>query len=501
MLFGDAEREYRNLKKQFAAGQLSEADFRARLENMMIEDDQGKWWSIGYETGKWYYHDGEQWVRGDPPAEKSTTTPAAGTGAAVTRSAATDVPGVSSTGASAEPPGSAPGNLAAAGALGAAAAVTPATTSASASVPGSRDASAQALGANAPAAAPGRRKSLLTAVIGALVVVVLAAGAYIVLSRQFMVRSKSEPPPPTADAGSGQARGGAMVMTAPPEGSPTTVAIVALLPTETPAPTDTQSPASVPPTATATPEPTAAPSATLLPPTEIKVPDTPTPEPPTPTPVPPTATPMPTATRRPAATATRVPPTAQPAVASAPAVPGLITGFEQLGRWVIGQQPYGTFTQSTQEAHSGSASARLDYNFPAVKDNYLVFSARPPLSIPGTPTALSMWVLGDGSGHFLNVWVQDSQGEVRQFNFGRVPAAGTWQKLTAALDTTADWPQAHISGTDNGKLDYPIKLYALVLDGVPDGTASQGTIYLDDIMTATANNAATQPEPAPSAAP
>ena len=93
-------------------------------------------------------------------------------------------------------------------------------------------------------------------------------------------------------------------------------------------------------------------------------------------------------------------------------------------------------------------------------------------------------MLGDGSGHFLNVWIQDSQGEVRAFHFGAVPEAGTWHKLTAALDTTAPWPQGHISGPDNGKLDYPIKLYALVLDGVPDGTASQGTIYLDDIMVA-----------------
>ena len=134
MLFGDAEREYRNLKAQFDAGQLSEADFRARLEEMMIEDDQGQWWSIGYETGKWYYHDGEQWVRGDPPAEKSTTTP--GT---VTAAAATDVPGVSSTGPTVEPR-RAPGSLAATATwlrrrAGSSAAATPAPAPAPAPVP------------------------------------------------------------------------------------------------------------------------------------------------------------------------------------------------------------------------------------------------------------------------------------------------------------------------------------------------------------------------------
>jgi hypothetical protein len=175
---------------------------------------------------------------------------------------------------------------------------------------------------------------------------------------------------------------------------------------------------------------------------------------------------------------------AKPAASPVPTIPGLVTGFEQFGRWVIGDQPYGTFKQSSEEAHSGSASARLDYKFPAVQDNYVVFASRPPLPIPGEPTALSIWVLGDGSGHFLNVWIQDSKGEVRAFNFGRVPEAGTWRQLTASLDTAAPWPQGHISGPDNGQLDYPIKVYALVLDGVPDGTASQGTIYLDDIAVA-----------------
>ncbi len=206
---------------------------------------------------------------------------------------------------------------------------------------------------------------------------------------------------------------------------------------------------------------------------------------------------MPTATKRPAPTSTQAPAASQPAVAPAPAVPGLITGFEQFGTWKIGNEPYGTFTQSTEEAHSGSASARLDYNFPAVNNNYVVFSARPPLPIPGSPTALSIWVYGDGSGAFLDAWVQDSQGEVRAFPFGRVTGTGTWQQLTASLDTTAPWPQAHISGPDNGKLDYPIKLFAIVLDGVPDGAASQGTIYLDDIMTAQAGNDTTGATPAP----
>jgi len=53
--------------------------------------------------------------------------------------------------------------------------------------------------------------------------------------------------------------------------------------------------------------------------------------------------------------------------------------------------------------------------------------------------------------------------------------------MTAKPDVTAPWPQGQISRAGNGRLDYPVNLYALVLDGVPDGTASAGTIYLDDL--------------------
>ena len=102
--------------------------------------------------------------------------------------------------------------------------------------------------------------------------------------------------------------------------------------------------------------------------------------------------------------------------------------------------------------------------------------------MPGKPAALTAWVYGDGSGHFLNAWVKDSAGQVRQFSFGRVSHQG-WQQMVAPLDTSADWPQGHISGYDSAQLAYPLSLYALVLDAVPHGTASSGTIFLDDVAT------------------
>jgi len=68
MDFQQVEAEYRKLKAQYDAGQLSEDELRNRVAQFMVEDDQGRWWSIGYETGQWYYHDGESWTPGTPPA-------------------------------------------------------------------------------------------------------------------------------------------------------------------------------------------------------------------------------------------------------------------------------------------------------------------------------------------------------------------------------------------------------------------------------------------------
>ena len=67
MDFSQVEAEFQRLKGQFEDGAITEDEFKAQLQELMIEDEEGKWWIIGYETGQWYYHDGEKWVQGEPP--------------------------------------------------------------------------------------------------------------------------------------------------------------------------------------------------------------------------------------------------------------------------------------------------------------------------------------------------------------------------------------------------------------------------------------------------
>jgi hypothetical protein len=75
MDFREAEQKFGQLKAQFAAGGLTEAALRSQLEELMVEDAEGRWWMLGYETGQWHYHDGSGWVRADPPGYTPAEVP------------------------------------------------------------------------------------------------------------------------------------------------------------------------------------------------------------------------------------------------------------------------------------------------------------------------------------------------------------------------------------------------------------------------------------------
>jgi hypothetical protein len=67
MDFAQVEARVAKLRQDLAAGRLTEEQFKAQLREMMVEDGDGNWWMVGYETGEWYHHDGTDWVRADPP--------------------------------------------------------------------------------------------------------------------------------------------------------------------------------------------------------------------------------------------------------------------------------------------------------------------------------------------------------------------------------------------------------------------------------------------------
>ncbi len=208
-----------------------------------------------------------------------------------------------------------------------------------------------------------------------------------------------------------------------------------------------------------------------------------------------TTTPVAQATTPPATPPTATPtPTSKPAATQAPAAPaplGIFQDFESASTWKRGDQPYGTFNRSTAQVHSGSYAGQLSYSFPTADNDYVVFLQS--RSLAGRPNAISAWVYGDGSGHFLNVWIKDAAGQTWQMPFGQVKHTG-WQEMTALLDPGQPWPAGHISGPNNGVIDYPISFQALVLDDIPDTYSGSGTIYIDDLNS---QEGAAPPTPTP----
>ncbi len=262
---------------------------------------------------------------------------------------------------------------------------------------------------------------------------------------------------------------------APP---PTAIAVVSVSETATGTPVPTNTP---PPSATAA---------------AVETDNTPTVEitdtaPPAATP---THTPEPTATRTPKATPTH---TATPKATNTPSptptrTPGNPSGgssqggglpltFEQLGVWIRGNEDNGSLAQSAEQAYSGGSSAKLSYDFKTDGNDYVVFMQNNP--IPGEPTALQIWVYGDGSGHYLNAWIIDKEGQTWQVPFGRVTHTG-WKQMTGYIDVSQDWPWSHISGPQNDVVDYPISFRGLVLDDFNNAYIGSGDIYLDDLTPA-----------------
>ncbi len=75
MDFKEAEERFYELKGRFDAGAISQEEFKAQLEGLKVQDSQGRYWMIGVQSGKWYFHDGTRWVRAEPPGEAGGTPP------------------------------------------------------------------------------------------------------------------------------------------------------------------------------------------------------------------------------------------------------------------------------------------------------------------------------------------------------------------------------------------------------------------------------------------
>jgi len=66
--FKDIEREFRLLSQRFKQKEISDQEYKDKLRKLRLEDTDGKCWTIGARSGKWYYFDGRNWKEGTPPS-------------------------------------------------------------------------------------------------------------------------------------------------------------------------------------------------------------------------------------------------------------------------------------------------------------------------------------------------------------------------------------------------------------------------------------------------
>ena len=60
------ERRYQKLVNDYQAGKIDESAFVEEVDTLKIQDDMGRYWMIGAQTGAWHYYDGQAWHQADP---------------------------------------------------------------------------------------------------------------------------------------------------------------------------------------------------------------------------------------------------------------------------------------------------------------------------------------------------------------------------------------------------------------------------------------------------
>jgi hypothetical protein len=75
MDFRQAEQAYQELEALLGAGELDMEAYRERLNELQVQDDQGRTWMLQERTGAWYVWNGEAWEAGEPPRTPEPTPP------------------------------------------------------------------------------------------------------------------------------------------------------------------------------------------------------------------------------------------------------------------------------------------------------------------------------------------------------------------------------------------------------------------------------------------
>jgi len=67
-IFKNVEKEFRQLYRDYQQKLITEKEFQKQLKKLRLKDENGRYWTIGAQSGKWYYFDGKDWIESKPPS-------------------------------------------------------------------------------------------------------------------------------------------------------------------------------------------------------------------------------------------------------------------------------------------------------------------------------------------------------------------------------------------------------------------------------------------------
>jgi hypothetical protein len=123
---------------------------------------------------------------------------------------------------------------------------------------------------------------------------------------------------------------------------------------------------------------------------------------------------------------------------------------------------------------SGGKAVQIAYDFaPGWKFLRFAVQGKAAETLTDTPSALGMWIHGDGSGDMLRARFVDSTGQTFQPDYGPIDWKG-WRFVTFSLRGEGGrW-----GGADDGIVHYPIRLDSPLLIDSPGGRGGKGKVYV-----------------------
>ena len=152
---------------------------------------------------------------------------------------------------------------------------------------------------------------------------------------------------------------------------------------------------------------------------------------------------------------------------------GVVEGEAVGAIGVEGEGVTGSFTLTTEQAASGAGSGRTSYEFGGVTGT-LWFGLAPP-SVGEVPQAISLELMGDGSGHQLGIYVLDAEVEAYTTDLGTLSGTG-WESYR--VTDPGSWTPS--GGDADGVFDAPAITVGIVVTAA--GSTTKGDLFLDDVV-------------------